>query len=639
MRFLPAIMIAIMIAFSFSECQLDKEVMRVMDAADLLLDSLPDSALHTLNAIDVQSLKTKEAQARYSVLQTMGMLKTGFEFRNDSILRPAVDYYGKTNTPSREAMLTHFAKAALTNNPIDKLTEFDKAIELASGKNNNRYIALSYFNKASEYHKSYSFPDEIDCIDKGKQLILSTTDTATIIYSHFKSALAYIGNGDIVAAKNEVQTGLALIKESGIKDELPYMQREMAFIHFVQKEYADAIALYMQLSDSSPEVLSTADFYTWAVSYAYQGDTKKAEDLLCLIDTMGIDEEKGERLYADAVIKYEEKDYKRAFNLLDSMISYNNEVVKAMLNGNLSRQEKEVAQLNAKHQKELADKRKFGILIGGVCTIAVVGLLLASIYIMVFRNRHREREHQLKIEQMNAKAKIETDALMMRIEQLDTSNKLTNDTLTTVRINMHNIELQNDALKTTVVELENKSSALEAEIDSKEQQRRMLEYETSVYAQTIESIKAQLQTNCQTIEKIRKQATADFLMSHHNVAAFCNAMPKGITSKASMKVYEAQRDLKLNQYKDPKMLDNIRTQIDDLMGNMITQTKAAGNLSDTDVKTLIYDICGFDYKTIADLIGASPSAVATRRSRIKVKLTALSPIQLEAYSQYISLLS
>lgn len=636
MRFFPAFIMAILMALS--ACKSDTDIMNVLTTANSVLDSLPDSALSILNNLDGLDLETKEAKARYSLLRTVAMLKTGNEFLTDSILQPAVDYFGKTNKPSREAMLTHYAKAALSDEPINKLREFDKTIELASGVNKDRYRALSYFNKACEYHKSYSFPDEMECINKGMDLILTTTDTAAIVYGYFMSALAHIGNEDINKAKGEIQSGMDLIEKSGITDELPYLQREKAYIHFVQKDYSKSIQLYQHVYDTFPEVLSAFDYYTWANSHAYEGNLKDAVALLHMIDGLDIDKDKGEWLYSNAIIKYVEKDYQGAFNLLDSMISYNNEVVKAMLNGNLSRQEKNIAQLEATYQRELAEKRKSGILIGGVCTIAVVGLLLASIYIIVLRNRHREREHQLMIEQMKAKAKIETDALMMKIEQLDASHKFTNDTLTTMLINMQNIELQNDTLKATVDELENKSSALEKEIDSKEQQRRMLEYETCAYAQTIESLKLQLEINRHIIEKIRKQAREDLLMSHYNVAAFCNAMPKGITSKASIKVYEVQRDLKLSQYKDSKTLDKLQTQIDDLTDNMISHIKTAGNLTEADVKTLIYDICGFNYKTIADLIGASPSAVATRRSRIKEKLSALSPGQMEQYSRYISLL-
>ena len=142
-------------------CHTDTPSLHILSHADSLLDSLPDSALNILSTIDRQDLKTPEEKARYSLLYTMALLKTEQEIPNDSVLIPAIEYFGKTNTPSREAMLTHFAMGALSDSAMQKLKEYDKTIELLAGKNSKVYHALALFHKGRIYGQSYISPDEL----------------------------------------------------------------------------------------------------------------------------------------------------------------------------------------------------------------------------------------------------------------------------------------------------------------------------------------------------------------------------------------------------------------------------------------------------------------------------------------------
>lgn len=129
----------------------------------------------------------------------------------------------------------------------------------------------------------------------------------------------------------------------------------------------------------------------------------------------------------------------------------------------------------------------------------------------------------------------------------------------------------------------------------------------------------------------------DFKRVHKGTADFCNEVPNGIHSPEAIKVYEIQRDLKLKTYTDQEFIKSTEEQINDLMGNILDELKRSISLSDTDIRTIIYDICGFNYKTIALLLNVNPSAVATRRTRIKDKLLSSPPMLRELLTRHTTL--
>lgn len=590
----------IIILFFSVGCHTDKPSLPILSHADSLLDSLPDSALNIIRSIDQQNLKTHEEKARYSLLYTMALLKTGHELKNDSLLTPAIEYFGKTETPSREAMLTHFAKAALADSALQKIKEYDKTIELAAGKNTKVYVALALFNKGNVYGEAYSSPDELECIRKGLKIIHETIDTASIIYGHLIYGMALNSNLQFSDALKEFFIGLDISAKSGIDTYVPLLSREKGYTYGLLGAHGKAMAAFDSLQQINGVEFNPEDLFVFAQSAAATGNFSLADQIMALLAEEDSPKNKGDFYFTQAKIMAHRGNFKEAYNYLDSTTYYTNMIVMAKLDGNLSRQEKEIALLTATHQEEIAKRRTTQLILICLCSITAVAFLSACIYILILRHRRKIREEEIKLRQLKMESEAQTKNLTERIEQLDSNKRLTDSLLQSMRANIHDLELQK-------VNLENAIARLEE--DAKDNDG------------LIANLRTQLKSSDTTIGRLREQSREDFKLLHQANAAFCNEMPSGISSPEAIQLYETQRNLRIKQYSDPKTVSSLEVQINELFDNLLNVLAETISLSETDVKTLIYNMCGFNYKSIASLLNVSQSAAAARRSRIKEKIT------------------
>lgn len=79
-------------AMVFSSCG-NRDAGRIMDSAEDVMWTRPDSALAALESIDTLSFKTKAQSARYSLLYTMALNRNWIDTTDLRIIQPAVNYY------------------------------------------------------------------------------------------------------------------------------------------------------------------------------------------------------------------------------------------------------------------------------------------------------------------------------------------------------------------------------------------------------------------------------------------------------------------------------------------------------------------------------------------------------------------
>lgn len=85
--------IAVVAIIVFVSSCASKEAKRIMDTADAVMWTRPDSALAVLESIDTLSLKTKAQRARYSLLYTMALARNHRDIPDLRIIQPAASYY------------------------------------------------------------------------------------------------------------------------------------------------------------------------------------------------------------------------------------------------------------------------------------------------------------------------------------------------------------------------------------------------------------------------------------------------------------------------------------------------------------------------------------------------------------------
>ncbi|MDE6511721.1 MAG: hypothetical protein K2L00_06485 [Muribaculaceae bacterium] len=96
-------------------CQRQSEAWKMMNIAEEVMDSRPDSALSLLNSIQAGSLGGRKEKARYALLKSMALDKNVIDTTEFDVLQPAIDYYLKKGSAD-ERLLTYYYQGRIYQN-------------------------------------------------------------------------------------------------------------------------------------------------------------------------------------------------------------------------------------------------------------------------------------------------------------------------------------------------------------------------------------------------------------------------------------------------------------------------------------------------------------------------------------------
>jgi len=89
-----SILLSLFLLFYLSSCT-NRHYNAILDAAETVMQALPDSALYLLQSLDEQHILNGALQARYALLYTQALDKNYLLIHGDSLINIAVDYYSK----------------------------------------------------------------------------------------------------------------------------------------------------------------------------------------------------------------------------------------------------------------------------------------------------------------------------------------------------------------------------------------------------------------------------------------------------------------------------------------------------------------------------------------------------------------
>lgn len=397
MKSISYIFSIILAFYLLTSCQ-GADIDRTLDKADALLDQHPDSALALLQTIDRSLIHKTESTARYSILLFAAAMKNGLSVDPDSILTPAVAYYGEKDNPSREKMLTHFFYAVyLSNNnqPAAGIKEYDKAITVGEQIGDTLYTALSYTNKGVAYGEDGIADEEMNFARTGLEKIRLTNDTSRIIHALSVYGLAAMHSGEYILADSIFNDALALSVSTADTVSLIDTRMRIACNEYFRNNIHHAASIYSDIYSSAPELMSAFDYGLWGMCGTYINDIPQAEKCAFLM-------EESLTSCADSITWFSLKsdiarlkgDFQSALSLKDSVIYYSNKSVEETMAFNLLHGDKELLKIENEFYKKLSDQQKNIILLIVVASLfAGATLLCVSLY---FGKRKR-----LKVEQQN----------------------------------------------------------------------------------------------------------------------------------------------------------------------------------------------------------------------------------------------
>lgn len=158
-------------AMVFSSCG-NREAGRIMDSAEDVMWTRPDSALAALESIDTLSLKVKAQRARYSLLYTMALARNHRDIPDLRIIKPAAGYYDRHGSNDDKMKMYFYLGTAQydAGDPESAIASYIRSKEYSSHSdnlvfkgiisssisdvylwNNNNTESISYCKEACDY--------------------------------------------------------------------------------------------------------------------------------------------------------------------------------------------------------------------------------------------------------------------------------------------------------------------------------------------------------------------------------------------------------------------------------------------------------------------------------------------------------
>jgi hypothetical protein len=539
------------------------------------VDTYPDSALYLLNSIEPEEMTGKRDKARYGLLWTLAKIKTAGDAKIedklvDSLFDDAYSLFGTATHPSRESMLAHYIKALREDASEKSIVEFDEAIRLSAGKNADYYRMMACFNKAILYHNAYSSEDEVANVIQGERYLSSTKDLGVLLFATRTSAVAYLGAGEDDKAELYFRKMQNIADTIGDREKSNEARLFIATLAGLKGEYAECSAVIDSLLYSGElTTMLPLNAYAYALSLISQGRFAEVDQLIGELKKDADKETKN--LYSALLPKlYAGKgDYRRAYELQDSLIKYNNEVVEEKLRFSLSRKERDlkeelfILKENHSHNRILIHKLYVVVLCMGAWIVILILILVNNKYLKREKNmRHIHREKEM--------------------DGLNFASQL-------AELQKQKAELE-EALDVLTHQLEEMK---QSQVLSKEKEREI---------ETYEKLLAHLKEERWEIQMSAVRAEA----------RLCNSLMK-IKDKSKL----AQRDMILSKYRDQVFVETLIKEVNGYTDGLIDYLKNDLRLQYEGMMVVVLDICGFSYEGIGGILNLTPKAASVRKTRIK----------------------
>ena len=404
-------------------CDRNGAVWEMLDMAENLMDSKPDSALTVLEGIPASKVKGKEVSARYALLKSMALDKNCIDTTTFDILQPAIDYYIKHGTPD-EQLRTYYYQGRIYQNQGDDdsaMQSFMNGSDLGESITDSLLLAHTLVAQGTLYFKQYKTGDFIHNNEEAAKLYGAIGKNILEIKSYTNAIDGYVMMNDKSAADSILSICVPLVQKNPDGEAYLFPSLLSYTIEFCSPDEIKAfLNEYQDLELTKDE---TMDF---ARGYSKIGEYDKA---ITLLSGISLTESAWDSLkYASVKIDILEKQgkYEQAFILYRNYSAALERHQKELLSQDLLFADKK-HQLEMKDLMEIQDRDR--IIWGTLCGIFGLVILVGWLYYRGFLSKTKrilaEKENEnLRLEQENLrkekeKAELETANLKLEIAQLE----------------------------------------------------------------------------------------------------------------------------------------------------------------------------------------------------------------------------
>ena len=403
-QILPLILAIVLLA---SACS-DQRYVAMLDRAEPLIETVPDTALALLDSIDSRRLYRGD-KARYALLRSQALDKNYIDVTNDSLINIAVDYYDNSSNYRYRGMAYYYKACVCYNNgEYEQATELlTQAEEALLKPEEYTMIALTSSLLSEIYIEQYRFDNAIVLINKSTYYYKLHKNSKNIVYNHLRlsSILMIEHPADSVVCHLDSARTLALQLNN---EELLFMvENYRASFYDYIKEYDLAKSTLYNAFEQYPAHTPNADDYHLLSRIYY--NTGKLDSALYILDTY----------YAPLCQTHSDKEILSLFrsSIYSDMADYTNaykhlyEYMRSVTSSGLLQQDKSINELEKKYRTELLREKSQSLATRNtlLSVISLLVALVATLFIYLYIRQRQLRKAQYI--QLHDEAQQEIDAI------------------------------------------------------------------------------------------------------------------------------------------------------------------------------------------------------------------------------------
>ncbi|WP_273163092.1 hypothetical protein [Bacteroides fluxus] len=208
------VFISVLIAL-LAACTHDTDYNERLVQADSLMTSHPDSALHLLQDIPTDSLRTKADRAYYALLLTQARDKNYVAQTDDSLIRTAVQYYDsmKDNKMQAQAYYLWGSVCRDKNKQTEAIEKYIRATDFAQKAADKVLLGRIYANAGYIYYLQEFYAKADSIYRQAEQISIQLKDTSLQISSLTMQGSMQLYQKDYQQAEKKLLQAESLLKD------------------------------------------------------------------------------------------------------------------------------------------------------------------------------------------------------------------------------------------------------------------------------------------------------------------------------------------------------------------------------------------------------------------------------------------
>lgn len=385
-------------------CSSERDTVRLVNQAEKIVQEHPDQALRMLDTLSRGNFSSRKERARYGIVKSMALTKNWIEPSSDSLIRPAVDYYGKSRQYDyRMKAWFYFGRVQLVQGElVASLYSFKQAEHAAENTGDDRYKGLIQMGLANVYNRNYNSPEALKHVKKALPFFLAVNDRYNYDVTQLRQA-------EELRNLEEWDTAEALFDSlAAIPDADKYIIKRSLLgcahlcIHRPDPKPDKAKELLLNALQRFPGELTEIDYCNLAQAFAMTGDIAQAEGILDQVEALN-PKYFGLKSFRAEILS-RKGDYKGAYRLSGDAYRMENKIIRETLKQSTAVAERDYFTMK-ESQALLRTKKRNSLII-----FIVVGSILLIAGLWSFFSRRKKRDEWEK-EQFRSLSENTTSAL------------------------------------------------------------------------------------------------------------------------------------------------------------------------------------------------------------------------------------